>query len=188
LLAHIADISDGDDIRRVKAMSFYELSLLGGLALGGVTGSLLWRMLGSGAFGAVAAIYLLAGMIWAFSAVGSAQHGTAGAMSGLAQAARDPALLRLAPAWLSVNAIVGMWLGPTLTFLLTLNDRNGQFLTGLFATQSELVGLVMFGYVAVFATGVSLWSIFLHRIRRKSALSIALVAMVLVCVNLFLLN
>ena len=126
--------------------------------------------------------------VCAYSAVGSRKHGASQALGGLIRAAKDPALLRLAPAWLCINAIVGLWLGPTLTFLFTLDNRQGQFLTGLFAKEPERVGIVLLGYAVVFAIGVTLWSFVLHRFARKTVLTAALVAMLLVCLGLYLLN
>ena len=39
LLAHITDVTDGDPRSRARAMSYFELSLLAGLALGGLLGA-----------------------------------------------------------------------------------------------------------------------------------------------------
>src|SRR5581483_10553007 len=85
------------------------------------------------------------------------------------------------PAWLCMNAIVGLWLGPTLTFLLTLKDKRGQYLTGIFADEPDRIGLVFLGYSAVFATGVTAWSFLMARFTRQRVLRIALVAMLFVC-------
>jgi MFS family permease len=90
--------------------------------------------------------------------------------------------------WLCVNSIVGLWLGPTLTFLLTQKIQRGQFLAGIFADQPERVGWLMLGYALVFGAGVSAWSVVLPRMPILRALRIALSAMSAVCVGLFLLN
>jgi len=60
LLAHLTDATDGSAALRARVMSFFELSFLAGIALGGVVGGQLWRLLGSRAFSAGAAIYALA--------------------------------------------------------------------------------------------------------------------------------
>jgi predicted MFS family arabinose efflux permease len=90
--------------------------------------------------------------------------------------------------WLCVNSIVGLWLGPTLIFLLTQKVRSGQFLAGIFGAQPERVGWLLLGYSVVFGAGVTAWSIVLPRMPIIRALRIALVAMFAVCLGLFILN
>src|SRR5499427_5012364 len=53
LLAHLTDATDHEPALRAKVMSYFELSLLTGLALGGLVAGQLWRRLDTGAFGAV---------------------------------------------------------------------------------------------------------------------------------------
>lgn len=188
ILAHLTDVTEGDEGLRGKAMSYFELSLLVGLALGGLVGGVLWKWLGIRAFAAIAAVYLLCAVMLAIGAVGSRKHSSSEALSGLIKALREPSLRRLAPAWLCMNAIVGLWLGPTFTFLLTLNERRGQYLTGLFTATPDRIGLVLLVYSIVFATGVTIWSFIMARFERKQILRIALLAMLVVCVGLYFIN
>src|SRR5215472_9405372 len=58
LLAHLTDVSDHKPSLRAKAMSYFELSLLAGLALGGLLAGQLWGKLGTRAFGEIALVYL----------------------------------------------------------------------------------------------------------------------------------
>lgn len=46
LLAHLTDVTDHKPALRAKVMSYFELSLLAGLALGGLLAAQLWRWLG----------------------------------------------------------------------------------------------------------------------------------------------
>ncbi|HXG68443.1 MAG TPA: MFS transporter, partial [Blastocatellia bacterium] len=110
------------------------------------------------------------------------------ALAGLRKALTDPYLLRLAPAWLCINAIVGLWLGQPLTILLSQQENRGQFLTGLFFGQSVRIGLIFLAYTIVFATGVTIWSFFIARLERKRVLNIALVGMFFACAGFYLLN
>ncbi len=59
LLAHLTDVTDHKPALRAKMMSYFELSLLAGLALGGLVAGQFWRWLGTRAFGAVALVYVL---------------------------------------------------------------------------------------------------------------------------------
>jgi MFS family permease len=188
LLAHITDITEQDPASRARAMSYFELSLLAGLALGGLIGAELWHIFQTSAFATVASIYLLCAGFMYFGAAGSRGYGAPVALAGFWRALHQPSLRSLAPVWLCVNAIVGLWLGPTLTFLLTEKVRGGQYLAGIFADQPERVGWLLLGYSLVFGAGVTIWSVVLPRMPIQRALRIALVAMLAVCVGLFLLN
>jgi MFS family permease len=188
LLAHLTDVTEHNAGLRAKVMSYFEVSLLGGLALGGVLGGQLWRLLGTRAFAATALVYVIsAGFLYA-GAVGSRSHGSSQAIAGFFRALREPSLQRLAPVWLCVNTIVGLWLGPTLIFLLTHKSRSGQFLDGIFVDHPERVGWVLLGYSLIFGMGVTGWSFVLPHMRLQRALRITLLAMLIVCADFFLLN
>jgi len=188
LLAHLTDITEHNAGLRAKVMSYFEVSLLAGLALGAVLGGQLWRLLGTMAFAATAVVYVIsAGLLYAGS-VGSRSHGSSQAIAGFFRALHQPTLQRLAPIWLCVNTIVGLWLGPTFIFLVTHNLRSGQFLDGIFADHPERVGWVLLGYSLIFGIGVTVWSFVLPHMSMQRSLRITLVAMLLVCGEFFLLN
>ena len=69
-----------------------------------------------------------------------------------------PALRRLAPIWLCMNAILGLWLGPTLSFLLTNRSNGTQLLAGLFADNPSGLGWMLFACALVFGAGLVAWS------------------------------
>jgi MFS family permease len=188
LLAHLTDVTDHQPRLRAKATSYFELSLLGGLALGGLLGGQLWRLLATGGFAVLAAVYLVSGGLFYAGGVGSRSYGKNQALIGLLRALRQPSLQRLAPVWLCVNTIVGLWLGPTIFFLLTHNPQTHQFLDGIFANHPERVGWVLLGYSVIFAIGVTVWSYVLPHMSLQRALRITLLAMLLVCVEFVLLN
>ena len=188
LLAHLTDATEESHSLRARVMSYFELSLLAGLALGGVVGAQLWGRLHTDAFAAIASVYLASGGMLFWGAAGSRGHGRAQAIHGFHRALREPSLVRLTPAWICVNSIVGVWLGPTLIFLLTRHSATGQFLDGLFSEHPERVGWVLLGYSLIFATGVTGWSFVLPRMTERRALRIALLAMLAVCVGLYGLN
>jgi len=90
--------------------------------------------------------------------------------------------------WLCVNTIIGLWLGPTLIFLLTHNSQSNQFLDGVLVKHPDRVGWVLLGYSIIFGIGVAVWSFVLPRIRLQRVLHITLFAMLLVCGEFFLFN
>jgi MFS family permease len=188
ILAHLTDVTDGNPPLRARVMSYFELSLLAGLALGGLLAGEAWRIFGARAFGVVAVAYLFAGALLYFGATESRGYGAENALAGFIRALREPSLRKLAPIWLCVNSIVGLWLGPTLSFVLTQRSSSSQYLAGLFTDAPYQVGLVLFGYSVVFGTGVTVWSVVLPRMKIEIALRIALIAMIGACLGLFLFN
>lgn len=188
MLAHLTDVTECNPPLRARVMSYFELSLLAGLAFGGLLGGELWRFARREAFTLLAGLYLLCGALLYFGAAESRSHEMQAAVAGFWRALRDPSVRRLAPAWVCVNAIVGLWLGPTITFLMTGEPHSGQFMAGIFADQPERMGWLLLGYALVFGTGVSLWSVVLPRIPLKPVLRISLVAMLCACGGLLMLN
>jgi MFS family permease len=186
LLAYLSDITRASGATRGRVMSLYELSLLVGLALGGLVGGTLWDGFAQLAFSLLALVYLIAAGLFFWGA----EQPTAGAAShhplaGLRRALADPLLRRLAPVWLAMNAIIGMWL-THIGFQLSGLPAAGQFLVGRF-TASQ-VGYILLGYALVFAAGVTAWGFLLARIPRVRALRITILGMLLACVWLYLLN
>ncbi len=188
LLAHLTDATAGDHRLRARAMSYFELSLLAGLALGGIVGGQLWAALGPAAFTALALIYVVAALLLFMGSVGSQRHRGADAWHGLMRSLATPALRRLAPVWLCMNAILGLWLGPTLYFLLMNRSDGSQALAGLFADNPSGLGWLLFVYALVFGSGVLAWSRVLPRIELPRALRVSLLAMLGVSAGLLLLN
>jgi MFS family permease len=188
LLAHLTDVTADDYALRARVMSYFELSLLAGLGLGGLVGSQLWRVCGTVAFSIVAVAYLLCAGFLFLGTIGSRGYGSKQALSGFYRALAEPSLRRLAPVWLCVNTIVGLWLGPTFFFLMTHRSQGHQFLTGLFADRPDRVGWILLGYSLVFGTGVLAWSFVLPYISVRRALRSALLAMLGVCLGFFIFN
>jgi len=168
-------------------MGYYELSLLAGLALGSLVGGTLWDAIGTQAFSVLAVVYLLcAGLFWWATSIPRgpvipAVH----PLSGLRRALRDPQLRRLAPAWIAVNAIVGLWL-THIGFQLTGPTVQGQYLVGRFSAGET--GLILLGYTLSLCAGVIAWGFALDHMPRLRVLRITLGGVLMVCLWLFLLN
>lgn len=189
LLAHVTDATAADHSRRARAMSYFELSLLAGLALGGLCGAVLWARLGTAAFLALSTVYLGAAVLLWVGATTSATVVQTPAWRALRRALARPQVRQLAPIWICMNAILGLWLGPTVTFLLTHAAPEGsQQLVGLFAGRPTDLGWMLFGYALVFGTGVVIWSRVLPRMSLGRVLRISLQAMLGVCLGLLILN
>jgi len=188
LLAYLATATADDAPLRARVMSFFELSLLAGLALGGLVGSQFWKGFHIRAFSLVAVAYIVCAILLFFGARDARTHFPVAAWHGLLRAVQDPSLRSLAPVWLSVNAVVGLWLGPTLPFLLTHKPDSAQYLDGIFASAPAQIGWLLLGYSIVFGAGVFCWSFVLPHIPVRKAMRISLVAMFAVCLGLAAIN
>ena len=188
LLAYLTDATEGRPALRVRVMSYFELTLLAGLALGGIVAGQLFRILNSGAFSVVAVVYLACAAILFSSISGRAARHLASPLDDLKQVLRLPSIRYLAPVWLCVNSVVGLWLGPTLPFLLTDRSTKAQYLAGIYASSPASVGWLLFGYSIVFGVGVTAWSFILPHIRLQNAMRITIGAMLPVCAGFYLLN
>jgi len=87
-----------------------------------------------------------------------------------------------------MNIILGVWLGPTVYFLMTSRSTNSQLFAGLLADRPQQLGWLLFGYSLVFGTGLLAWSVVLPRLALGRALRISLVAMLAVSIGLLALN
>jgi MFS family permease len=188
LLAYLTDATDGRPALRVKAMSYFELTLLAGLALGGIVAGQLFRVLHAGAFAIVAIVYLACAVALFINISGRPARHLVSPLEDLKQVLRLPSIRHLAPVWLCVNSVVGLWLGPTLPFLLTQRSNKAQYLAGIYASSPASFGWMLLGYSVVFGLGVTAWSFILLHIRLKSAMRITLGAMLPVCAGFYLLN
>ena len=188
ILVYLTDLTEDAKHIRGRVMAIFEVTLLTGIALGGPVGAGLWRRLGTTAFVTTAGLYLLSSVAFWIGARGSEKRSTEEAFAGLKQAFNEPSIRTLAPAWLAINAIVGIWMGPMITFLLTFRQEGSQYLNGLFADNPEQVGWVFLAYTLVFGLGVTIWSSFIDRLDRKTVLSTCLAATLVVCGALYLVN
>lgn len=188
MLRYLAQSTMTNAGRRARALSFFELSLLAGLALGGLVATQLWAAIQVRAFSGVALLYVLCAALLFFSTDSRRGEGRTAARAGLKRAFKDPFVRHLAPVWLCVNAVVGLWLGPTLTFLLTQKPASTQYLDGIFASKPTDMGWLLLGYTAVFGAGVSIWSVLLPKFDTAKVLRVSLIAMFAVCVGLYALN
>lgn len=189
-LAWLAHRTEGDLRARARVMSFFELSLLAGLAMGGVAATQLWSHFHGTAFSLVAVGYLFAALLLALFARGAGGTAEKNALHGLRLALRDGQVRRLAPVWLCVNAVTGLWLGPTLAFLITSPSapHRSQLFDGRYAADPTQFGWVLLGYALLFATGVTGWSLVLARVGVHRAMLISLATMLPVCLGFYLVN
>lgn len=185
-LSFISAAAGHDPAQRARAVSWFELATIGGTALGGVLGALLYRQLGTISFLAVAAFYLLCwALLLRVPDRPADQLHSGESHPSLLRMLRRRDLWRFAPAWVAVNAILGVWLNnfasqltlpcasPPTPHTAELCRRFGhQLLVGDFDPLTA--GAIFTSFALVFSLGIVLWSLKLASMSPTRAMLISL--------------
>jgi MFS family permease len=184
-LAVLSRQSGDDEQRRGRVMSLFEISAIGGMAAGLVGAGEIWDAIGPAAFYLMVLIYALSLVIlWS---VGRAhgREGAAGAHGHGIAFLRSPKALRLVPAWVAVNAVLGVWLTHLLHQLKKVDDP-GQLLVGGFSgAQISRYGATT---MVLFVVGIGLWGYVMGRFGSLRVMALSLAGLVGLCPAIFLLN
>jgi MFS family permease len=216
-LGYLADSTSGPGKKRAalrgRVMGLYEISFLVGLVFGNILGGNIWRPLQENAFYVVGVVYLLAAAILFFfvpeSLPAEARRHNAELRADTEQANhpvrallgtrlrayailfREPALRSFVPAWLAVNAVVGLF--GSLVQPLMIRARNGtanpfpdQLLYGHF--EPHEVSYFFAGFGLVFMIGIWVWSLLYARIRKTTVMLLASSGLFITCFALFFIN
>ena len=193
-LGYLADYTVEDQSRRMRVMSLYELATSGGLAVGVVLGGFAWDRFDRYAFALLAAGYLLAAIcMFVVPAVKQViEHGKARALvSRYWSIIRTPRLFIFIPAWVSINALVGIWLSSQLTFILSSprHDRH-QLLMGSLSQHGGggRLSLILGLYVLIFGLSLLFWAFFMNRAPRLLLMLSSIIGVYLACIALAGLN
>lgn len=172
-LSYISNATSHSAVARGRAVSLWEITTIGGLALGFRVAGTLWDDFGRNGFSVVAVVYLMSAAVfyWGMRHQPRATPSEPSESRRLIQILRQDDILRFAPAWVAFSAIVGLWLNH-LPYQLSGAVRNpGQNLMGGFS--GEVVGTMLAGYALLFSVGVFLWGLTFARLRRVIIMLIA---------------
>ena len=184
-LGYIAETSVEDVGLRGRIVGVYEIATAGGLLGGSVLGAKLWDSFGPDALFASLASYLLAAVaFWMVREVSKRSGGGHRILESLS-VLKNIHLLRFAPAWLAVNAVLGLWLTHAV-LQAAEDDATGQLLAGGFTGNEIGNGMALFGLI--FGAGMLFWSLQLERINKTTIMLIATGAGVIEGVFLYALN
>ncbi len=190
VLGYLADYTSRTPSRRLRVMSLYELATSGGIAAGVICGGLAWDRLGRYAFMLLASFYLLASvcMLFAPKVSQAIEFGNVRALLvRYWRIVRTPRLFIFIPAWICVNALVGVWFGPQLTFILAKTGYNShQHLMGSLSGPGggHRVSLVLGAFVLFFGLCLLFWAFFLGHVPRLRLMLISLVGVYIACIAL----
>jgi MFS family permease len=194
VLGYLADYTAQDPARRLRVMSLYELVTSGGIAAGVVLGGLAWDRLGRSAFILLASFYLLAAACMGLAPKVSQviEHGTVPALfARYGRIVRTPRLFIFIPAWICVNALVGVWFGPQLTFILAkAGHGTHQSLMGSLSGPGggHKLSLILGAFVLFFGLCLLFWAFFLGHVPRLRLMLISLVGVYIACIALVGIN
>jgi MFS family permease len=191
VLGYLADFTVRSRAYRMRIMSFYELVTSGGIAVGTVLGGLAWQHLERRAFVVLGIGYLLVALCMALSPVVAqvVEYGKLRAtMARYWRILRTPRLFIFIPAWICINAMVGVWLSSQLTFVLSTPDHNHphQLLMGIFsgAEAGRYISLVLGIIVLVFGLCLLFWAFFLGKLSRLRLMLNSIAGIYLACIAL----
>jgi len=208
LLGHLSAETEGDQALRGRVMSLFEAGTALGLTLGSVAGSLLWDWLGRVGFFTVGLLYLGSlALFWRSKTTGGGRPTTEDARDDAptpgaprpSLAVRPPGLLdsvrailryrpllQFMPAWLAINAIVGLWLTHAVFQMTAGRQLEGQYLVGAF--QPGTIAVILAAYTLTFGVGIWAWGYAFRWLAETSIMRITTAAMLGATGSLALIN
>ncbi len=169
-LSYISAATSGHAGRRGRVIALFEMSSLGGIALGYLAGGVLWDTFQMTGFALLGILYLVSTLLF-WQGVHELPRRAGEEEPSLGERLRlltNPAVLRLAPAWLAVNAIVGLWFSHA-PFQMSGAERfPGQSLSGGFSGRQ--IGQAFALIILVFTAGIYVWGRTLGHRRRTTVM------------------
>lgn len=178
---------------RGRVMSIFEVTTGVGLLVGPPIGTVLWEHTRSYGFIITGLAFLCsAGFFWFIRESKSQSRARGAASSGpgtwqrLTALLRKRELLRFAPAWLAVNAIVGLWGGQFIYQLVNGSLDDDQFLTGSF--PPGVISAAQLGLGLTFCVGIIGWGFTFGRLREAAVLRISTIGLFGACASALMIN
>jgi MFS family permease len=194
VLGYLADYTSQHQSLRMRFMSLYELATSGGIALGVVLGGFAWDHFGRYAFALIGVNYLLVALCMFLVPVVS-QLVERGSLQAMARrywrVIRTPRLFIFIPAWVSISALVGVWLSSQLTFVLSAPRHMAhQFLMGSLSAPGSggRLSLILGIYALFFGLCLLFWAFCLNRVPRLLLMLASIAGVYIACIALSGLN
>jgi MFS family permease len=190
VLSYLADLTALNVGRRMRVMSLYELATSGGVAIGTVVGGIAWDHFERNAYVLLAALYFVVAVCMYVSPVVSRvveQSTFIGVAKRYWGILRTPRLFIFMPAWICISALIGVWFGSQLTFILSNPVSNSQqVLMGSTSGPGggHRLSLVLGGFVLFFGLCLLFWAFFLNRVPRLRLMLTSIAGVLLACIAL----
>jgi MFS family permease len=207
-LGYISDVTVGRPSLRARVVGLFEITLVGGFALGAFFAGYLWKFFGTPrtvlglellapAFSVNAMFFLIALAIfaWGFrdkrrrtrSASDALPHVSARKkLAHYYEVFKSPSVRMFSPAWLAIFSIVGVWTNHSVGLFTGRGDFKGQLLMGSITPEKFGNGSAVL--LALFAAGVLAWSFVLARYRKTSVMLASTLALFALLLTVFGLN
>ena len=156
---------------RGRVMSFFEVVSIVGIAGGFAAGGVLWDHLGHSAFLAVLGTYLASLALLGLIRERRREKAKPRDLGSYLRHLHSASAVRLIPAWIAVNAIVGLWFSQ-LDFQMGKADDPTQLLVGGYSGSE--IGLYTGAAAVLFVLGIAAWSLAFGRLRPTQIMAIAL--------------
>ena len=201
-LSYLSAKTDHLPALRGRLMSVFEVVTIVGMATGFAFGGVLWDRIGHEAF--VPVVFAYAASVLLFWLVRDRHVPTTGPTEESAQASalqslrtiagsikarfrilRSGAALRLAPAWIAVNAVVGLWFSH-IDFQMARVDDPLQLLVGGYSGSQ--IGLYTAFVAVLFTAGIGAWATAFGRLRATQIMVMSLGGLFSLVGVLFALN
>jgi MFS family permease len=204
-LGYIAEATSHSTKLRTRVVGLFEIGTIGGIALGFTLGGWLWRHFGtaavifgipltSPAFSVNAVIYLASLVVLWFGIheIHEKRHSKEAVESvGVTlqhywRLIKSPRVLGFAPAWVAINAVLGIWINVSARILTDKIGPADQLLVGRFDSFSA--GNIRAAYAVFFVLGILIWSVFFSGVKKVNAMLIGTFGLFASCLVLFAIN
>ncbi|MBI5305350.1 MAG: MFS transporter [Chloroflexi bacterium] len=203
-LGYIAETTSHSPKLRARVVGFFEIATIGGAAAGFSLGGWLWRHYGdaaivagipltSPAFALNAIIYLasLAILWWGLHEYREGVHTGKSASPRETWAhywklVTNPRVQRFAPAWIAINAVLGVFINLTARVFTDRTVFQDQLLVGRF--DAFEAGNVRAAYAVIFVIGILFWSMFFAQMKKTTVMLIGTGGLFLTCLILYAIN
>ncbi len=205
-LGYIAETTTHSAKLRTRVSGLFEVASIGGVALGFSLGGWMWHEFGtaavvagigftSPAFALNALIYMVSFIILWFGINEVKEKKPKSLQPAISPIetlkrywalARNPLIAGFAPAWIAINAVLGIWINLTARILTDQAGFADQLLVGHF--NSFEAGNIRAAYAVFFILGIVIWSVFFPTLKRTTALLIGCGGLAVSCLLIYIIN
>ena len=205
-LGFIAEASSDSPKLRTRIAGLFEIGTIGGIAIGFSLGGWLWRTFGtaarvagipftSPAFAVNALVYLSSLIVLWFGFRRVKELHRKSAVSPISPREtfkrylailRSPRVAGFAPAWISINAVLGVWINLSARILTDKSGFPHQMLVGKF--DSFAAGNVRALYAVFFILGILVWSFGFPSLKKTTSMLIGSAGLIVSCLLIFAIN